>query len=70
MQKIFNKLVFLIYHNFTRQLYANVNILHERDFDVIVYYVKNEKLFNSYDKKNIEFTLFFNKILTSAKIQY
>ena len=70
LQKIFNKLIFSMYHDFTRQLYVNVNVSHERDFNVIVYHNKDEKSFNNYDKKNIKFILFFNKIFISTEIRY
>ena len=59
-----------MYHDFTRQLYVNVNVSHERDFNVIVYHNKDEKSFNNYDKKNIKFILFFNKIFISTEIRY
>ena len=68
IQKFFFKLIFLIYHDKTRQLYVDVNAFHERDFDVTIFYVKNDK--KMFIKKNIEFILFFNKILTSIEIKY
>ena len=68
LQKIFNKLIFLIHHNFVQQFYADVDASHERDFEVIVYHVKKEKI--TYNKKNIELILFFSKILISAESRY
>ena len=67
-QKMFNKFIFLIHHNFVRQFYININILHERDFEIIVYHVKKEKI--TYNKKNIKFILFLNKILISIEFHY
>ena len=67
LQKMFNKFIFLIHHDFARQLYANVNILHKRDFEIIVYHVKKKFIYN---KKNIEFILFLSKILISIKSRY
>ena len=63
---MFNKYFFLIHHDFVRQLYVDVDILYERDFKIIVYHVKKEKII--YNKKNIEFILFFNKISISVKL--
>ena len=67
-QKMFNKLIFLIHHDFVRQLYVDVDVSHKRDFEVTVYHVKKEKI--TYNKKDIEFILFFNKILISAEFCY
>ena len=67
-QKMFNKFIFLIHHDFARQFYVDVDVLYERDFGVIVYHVKKEKI--TYNKKNIKFILFFNKILISAEFRY
>ena len=67
-QKMFNKFTFLIHHNLVRQFYINVNASHKRDFEIIVYHVKNEKF--TYNKKNIEFILFLSKILTSTEFHY
>ena len=61
------QIYFFVYHNKIHQLYVNVNVLHERDFNVIVFYVKNKKIFI---KNNIELILFLNKILTSIEIKY
>ena len=68
IQKIFFKSTFLVYHDRTRQLYIDVNISHERDFDVIVFHVKNNK--NFFIKDDIKFILFLNKILISIEFKY
>ena len=65
---MFNKFIFLIHHDLARQFYVNVNVLHERDFEVIVYHVKKKKI--TYNKKDIEFILFLSKILTSVEFRY
>ena len=67
-QKMFNKFTFLIHHDFARQLYADVDVLHERDFGVTVYHVKKEKI--TYSKKDIELILFLSKVLISAEFRY
>ena len=67
-QKMFNKFIFLIHHDLARQLYVNVDVSHKRDFEIIVYHVKKEKI--TYNKKNIKFILFLNKILISAEFRY
>ena len=43
IQKISFKFIFFVHHNRTRQLYVNVNAFYERDFDVIIFHVKNDK---------------------------
>ena len=68
LQKIFNKFIFLIHHDFVRQFYVDVDASHERDFEVIVYHVKKEKI--TYNKKDIELILFFSKILISVEFRY
>ena len=68
IQKFFFKSTFLVYHDKTRQLFVDVNASHERDFDVIVFHVKNNK--KNFIKNNIESILFLNKILTSIEIKY
>ena len=68
IQKIFFKFTFLIHHDRTRQLYVDVDASHERDFETIVYHVKNDK--KIFTKKNIQSISFFNKILTSTEIKY
>ena len=65
---MFNKFIFLIHHDFVRQLYVNVDVSHKRDFEITVYHVKRKKI--TYNKKNIEFILFFNKILISTESRY
>ena len=67
-QKMFNKFIFLIHHDFARQLYVDVDVSHERDFEITVYHVKKEKII--YSKKNIELILFLSKILISAESRY
>ena len=67
-QKMFSKFIFLIHHDFARQLYVDVDVLHKRDFEIIVYHVKKEKI--TYNKKDIELILFFSKVLTSAEFRY
>ena len=67
-QKMFNKFIFLIHYDFVQRFYVDVNVLHERDFEIIVYHVKKEKII--YNKKNIKFILLFNKILILAKSRY
>ena len=68
IQKYFFKSIFLVYHDKTRQLYINVNAFYERDFDVIVFHVKNDK--KIFIKNDIESILFLNKMLTSIEIKY
>ena len=39
IQEVFFKFTFLVHYNRTQQLYVNVNVFYERNFDVIVFYV-------------------------------
>ena len=68
IQKVFSKFIFLIHHDCFRKLFANVNVLHKRNFDVTIFHVKKNK--NDFIKIDIEFILFFNKILIFAKFKY
>ena len=68
IQIFFFKSTFFVYHDKTRQLYVDVNAFYERDFDVIVFHVKNNK--KVFIKNNIESILFFSKMLTSIEIKY
>ena len=68
IQNFFFKSTFLVYHDQTRQLYIEMNISHERDFDVIVFHIKNDK--KIFIKNDIKFILFFNKILISIEFKY
>ena len=65
---MFNRFIFLIHYDFARQFYIDVDILYERDFEITVYHVKRKKI--TYNKKDIEFILFLNKILISAEFRY
>ena len=65
---MFNKFTFLIHHDLARQFYVDVDVLHERDFEITVYHVKKKKI--TYSKKDIKFILFLSKILISAEFCY
>ena len=68
IQKVFSKFIFLIHHDRFCKLFANVNVLHKRDFNVTIFHVKKNK--NDFIKVDIEFIFFFNKILIFAKFKY
>ena len=68
IQKVFFKLTFLVHHDRTRQLYADVDASHERDFEATVYHVKNDK--KIFTKENIQSISFLSKILTPTEIKY
>ena len=57
-----------MYYDRTRQLYTNFNVLHKRNFDVIIFYDKNNK--KVFIKNDIKFILFFNKMLISIEFKY
>ena len=67
ISKIFFKFTFFVYHDRIHQLYIDVNILHERDFDVIVFHVKDDK--KIFIKNDIKFILFLNKVLISIEFK-
>ena len=68
IQKIFFKFTFFVHYNWTCQLYVDINTSHERDFDVTIFHVKNDKTI--FIKNDIKLILFFNKIFTSIEIKY
>ena len=69
-QKVFNKIKLLIHHDFTRITYVNVDAFKRRDFDVIIYHLKPDADLNNFKISEIEFIMFFNRMLTSAEKRY
>ena len=51
LQKVFNKVSLLIYYNFIRVTYINVNIFKQRDFEIIIYYLKFNTNVNNFKQK-------------------
>ena len=73
IQNFFDDFNFFHYQNFNQQLYINLNVLKQHEFDVIIYHMQNDHN-SSLDhtvKKNqqkIKSILFFSKLLTDAEI--
>ena len=75
MQIVFNQLIFLVYFNFDKILFINVDAFKKLKFDIVIYYVKHEKKYRQVNKllvakNNIKFILFFNKYLTNVENYY
>ncbi len=71
-QSTFNRSIFLIHFEKIKILYINVNTLKKREFEVIMYYIKIErKLSATFSTRNeIEFIMFFNKMLFFVESKY
>ena len=71
LQNLFRIFIFLIHFNFSYQLYIDVNVFKQYDFDVIVYHVEEDlKEVMKFSCHKIQFILFLNKLLTSAEQNY
>ena len=70
LQKAFRKINLLIYYNFTRIIYIDVNAFKRRDFDVIIYHLKLEANFNNFKHNEIKSILFLNRILIVVEKRY
>ena len=70
LQKIFRKINLLIYYNFTRIIYINMNIFKRCNFDVIIYYLKFKTNFNNFKHNKIKSILFFNRMFIVVEKQY
>ena len=80
LQFLFNRFTFLIHYNRIRQFYINVDASKERDLNIMIYHVKIRKNKNEnsifkndfalFDKFDVKFILFLNKILSSIEKRY
>ena len=72
IQKALFKSIFLIHFNAKRQLYVDLNFSKEEKIDAMMYHVFDDRIFFSkYSfKRNVQFVLFFNRLLTSVEIRY
>ena len=70
LQKVFRQISLLMYHDSTRIIYINVNVFKRRDFDVVIYHLKNEIDSNNFKHDEIEFILFLNRMLTFVEERY
>ena len=70
LQKIFNKTKFLIHFDRNRVLYIDIDVLKRRNFDVIIYHLKNEASLKKSRRDDIKFIIFLDKFLNTAKINY
>ena len=76
LQNFFTKLIFLYYFDSSWQLYINVNVFKQYEFNAMIYHVKNNSTVNFSDKvaefshQKIQSILFLNKLLTSAEKNY
>ena len=69
-QKNFDKVNLLIYYNFTRVTYIDVNVFKQRSFKIIIYYLKFDANINNFKQKKIELIMFFNRMFTLIKKRY
>ena len=80
LQFVFNRFTFLIYYNQIRQFHINVDASKKRDLNIIIYHVKIRKNKNEnsifkddfvfFDKFDVKFIFFLNKILSLIEKRY
>ena len=70
LQKIFEKVNFLIHFDRDRTLYIDIDIFKKRDFEVIIYYFKINVNFNKFKVINIKFIFFLSRLFNFVKIRY
>ena len=70
LQKNFYQISLLIYYDLTHIIYININAFKRREFNVVIYHLKFKTNFNNFKHKEIEFILFFNRILTFVEKRY
>ena len=75
IQKIFNKLNFLHHQDSNHQLYVDLDVSKQFEFDVMIYHIqddKNESLDHIIKENHnkVQSILFLSKLLTDAETQY
>ena len=73
LQKVFNRIIYLVHFNKQRILYINVNAFKKRDFEVIIYYFKKdfiESKTSSLKNKEMKSIMFINKNFLQTKQKY
>ena len=76
LQVVFNQSTFLVYFNFDRILFIDVDAFKELKFNIVIYHVKHEKKYCELNNKllivknNIKFILFLSKYLTNVENRY
>ena len=70
LQKVFRKINLLIYYNFIRIIYINVNAFKRYNFNIVIYYLKLEINSNNFKHNEIELILFFSRMFIVVKKWY
>ena len=76
LQNLFTKLIFLCHFDSSWQLYINVNVFKQYEFDAVIYHIESNSIMNSSGKaaefphQKIQSIFFLNKLLTSAEKNY
>ena len=70
LQKVFSKVKLLVHHDFTRITYVNVDAFKQRNFDVVIYHLKSDANFNNFKIDEIEFIMFFSRMLIFVEKRY
>ena len=73
-QVVFNKSTFLVHFNFDKILFIDVDAFKKLDFDIVIYYAKNENKYRDNKllvaKNNMKLILFLSKYLTNVENRY
>ena len=70
LQKVFCKTEFLVHFDRNKILYIDIDVAKRRDFDVIIYHLKDETNSKKSRRNDIKFIIFLNKFLNIAEINY
>ena len=70
LQKALITKMYLYYHNFKRQLYADLNESKRYEFKIIIYHVLKDPQNNFFSIIDIQFFFFLFKLLNVAKLRY
>ena len=70
LQKVFNKIFFLIHFNRNRVLYIDVNASKQYKFKIMMYHLKFETDSEKLRITDIELIMFLNRLLNIAKFKY
>jgi hypothetical protein len=71
LQATFNKKSFVRHFALIRKLFIDVNISKKKDVKIMIFHVKEDSKEDIHFRKtNIEFIMFFSKILTFAETRY
>ena len=70
LQHIFNQSSFLIHFDSNKSIYIDVNASKRKNFDVMIFHVKNDSSNEFICRTNVQSIMFLNKQLSDAESRY